>query len=526
LPISAQAKARISTALTENPDLNVLVPEAMVTLPGASTPTIGWLLLDNDSLEMIDVMENGLHMAVSYAVLAKFSKKVGSLIGGFGAGFIATTMGFWGSFFGAVPIDPADIGSVVAQAKQVAAEKGKEAEKVCKAKADKKWCTRGAQAGAAAGNAAVSRADPPLPEMQLNLPFDVTYPTTSASAVVNQTANLTGNTIAVNVTTPLVGVQRDATEEWSSAAANNFAFDSLTVGSADVYQGLTLLGSGTVSAAPASATAPAVATTDGSAIAVSLATSGTLSLHGAALPELAAGSNRLDYSAMLTGEAQYELILRGAVVSVGGNDYTGDLRLVTSDAVSLIGSGHTAAPSFAGSVATTTGSGGYTIADASGTVTVGGMPVLASSGFALGDAAGSASVTGSAGTDDAFVFSGTSDFYRLGLSSIASSTAAGGSVSFSASVGANVSDAYTMTVYAPTGWDVSIDTSGNVNVQSPVDAAAGAHEIVVFAQPSDAPDLAVSAVHVVTVSPVDGVQLDVFVDPTYTVPWGDEVVDV
>ena len=110
-----------------------------------------------------------------------------------------------------------------------------------------------------AGNAILAQADPPLPEMQLNLPFDVTYPTTSASAVVNQTASLAGNTVAVNVTTPLVGVHRENSEAWASAAENSFTFDSLSVGSAQVFQGLTLLGSGAVTAAPASAATPASA---------------------------------------------------------------------------------------------------------------------------------------------------------------------------------------------------------------------------------------------------------------------------
>ncbi len=355
--------------------------------------------------------------------------------------------------------------------------------------------------------------------MQLNLPFDVTYPTTSASAVVNQTASLAGNTVAVNVTTPLVGVHRENTEAWASAAENSFAFDSLSVGNAQVFQGLTLLGSGAVTAAPASAATPATAATNGNALDVSATASGSLSLHGPALPELAAGSNRAAYTPASAATSGYELALRNAVVSVGGNDYTGDLRLVTSDTVVLTGRGPTAAPNFAASMSFNTTNGGFTAATASGTATVGGNAAPVANGFALGDAAGSGSA---AGAGDTFTFNGTADFYTLALSSDASNVPAGGSANFSASVTANVSDAYTMTVYGPAGWDVSIDTGGQISAQSPVDAAAGAHEIVVFAQPAGAPDLAVSAVHVVTVSPVDGVQLDVFVDPTYTVPWGDK----
>ena len=71
---------------------------------------------------------------------------------------------------------------------------------------------------------------------------------------------------SVNVTTPLVGVHRSTSEAWASNAQNNLAFDNLWVADAQVYQGATLLGSGTVSAAPASAGSPGVATTDSSAI--------------------------------------------------------------------------------------------------------------------------------------------------------------------------------------------------------------------------------------------------------------------
>ncbi|MCZ7666653.1 MAG: hypothetical protein M5U34_05180 [Chloroflexi bacterium] len=48
-------------------------------------------------------MENGQHMAVAYAGLAKFSQKAGSFIGGFTAGFFSYTMGFWIGFFGQMP---------------------------------------------------------------------------------------------------------------------------------------------------------------------------------------------------------------------------------------------------------------------------------------------------------------------------------------------------------------------------------------------------------------------------------------
>lgn len=85
---------------------------------------------------------------------------------------------------------------------------------------------------------------------------------------MNQTAAWCAD-VLINVTTPLVGVHGDVTEDWSSVAANSFAFESLTVGSADLYQGVTLLGSGVVAAVPASADVRAVATSDGNTVAVS-----------------------------------------------------------------------------------------------------------------------------------------------------------------------------------------------------------------------------------------------------------------
>ena len=87
----------------------------MVTLPGASEPTTGWIQVDQVTLDVVDVMENGQHTAaVEYDALAQFSVKIASFLGGFAAGFFGHTMGFWIGFFGAMPLGSQNIDAVIA----------------------------------------------------------------------------------------------------------------------------------------------------------------------------------------------------------------------------------------------------------------------------------------------------------------------------------------------------------------------------------------------------------------------------
>ena len=519
LPISDQAKARIAAALTENPNQYVIVPVQMITLPGATEPTIGWLQIDNDTLEVIDTMENGQHfVAGDYAVLAEFSKKAGSLIGGFTAGFFSHTMGFWIGFFGQMPLDGQDIGAVIAASKASAAAWGHRAEKACVKKSDKKWCARGVTYGNALGAAIIGQADPPLQETLFVLPLDQPQTTAQAAITLTQPATLIGQTVAANVATGAVGLSGTATHDWTTTGQNNFTFDNLSVNSASLYQNGLLVGSGAVTAVPATTGSPASAQAT-SGVTVSGTANGRLVLHAPAVANLGGGSQFNSFDFALDAAGNYTLALQGATATLNGTPYSGDLEIVTNAPAQLTGTGATAVPNFATTAAFTPAGGGFTIAAATGTLTVGGSAVSPANGFALGNVNSQGTVT-PAGNSDNFSFNGIADFFRVSLSSATSTTPAGTSTNFTAAIDANFSDTYTLTVHAPAGWDVTISPAGQITAQPPIGAAADDYTLIVSAQSATHPDLFATARHVVTVTAVDGVSVSVAPDPTLTIPWG------
>ena len=518
LPLSDQAKARISTALADNPNLYILVPAEMVTLPGASAPTIGWIQVDQVTLDVVDVMENGQHTAaVEYDALAQFSVKIASFLGGFAAGFFGHTIGFWIGFFEAMPLGSQNIDAVIAAAKATAAEWGGKAEEACNDKADEEWCKRGTAAGNALG-AAVIGDDPPLQAALFNLPVDVPASTGQASATVAEAASLSGNGVSANLTIALVGAHGSADYAWTTTAATNFSFDQLTLSAAQVYSGGVLLTSGPLTAAPA-ADGPAVAQVLGGVFVTGLAT-GSLALHAPALDDLGAGDQWANYAFELDAAGSYTLTLTGATVNVNGTLYTGDLKLVTSSPTTLTGAGATAVPDFAATLAVAAAGTGFTVADASGTLTVGGNPAPAANGFALGNASGTASVTPAGASADNFAFNGSADFFAVTLDSASSTIPADGTASFDADLAANFSGTYTVTVFAPEGWNVTVDSAGLVTAAPPLGAAPDDYVLIVTAQSVAYPALFASAEHTVTLTGVDGVQVSVALDPLITVPWG------
>lgn len=518
LPISDQAKARITTAITDNPNKYVLVPVEMVTIPGADEPTIGWLEIDNETLEVIDTMENGQHMvAVSYSALAEFSVKAGSFIGGFSAGFFGHTMGFWIGFFGQMPLGNQDIGAVIASSKSTANEWGEKAKDACHEKADAEWCERGVAAGNAIGSAILAKADPPVQEMLFVLPLDPLETSEETAVTLSQSATLAGS-VNANVSTQMIAVTGPTAHNWTAVAHNSFIFDSLNVGSADLYQNGSLVGSGAVTAVPNHTDSPTSAQTDGTAVTISGSSEGALTLYAPGLTDLGGGS-QLDASSLSLNGANITLSLTNATATVNGTDYDGNLEIVTSSPVQLDGAGATAVPNFATNASFTPNAGGFMAATATGSLTVGGSNVSAANGFALGNVQDAGTLTPN-GSDDSLVFNGNADFFALELSSDSSTTPADTAVNFNASIEANFSDDYTLSVHAPAGWDVSLNGSGQVTAQPPIGAAVGDYTLILTAQSDTYPDLFVSAEHLVSVTAVDDVTVAVALDPVFTVPWG------
>ncbi|PDV97447.1 FG-GAP-like repeat-containing protein [Candidatus Chloroploca asiatica] len=109
LPISAEAKARITEALTRNPALVAIMPTRPVMLEGQAR--FGWLEIDQNNGQTRDVSEDGMHVAlVDYAFLAvgMDTKWMFAFIG-FWHGYFAYALSFVGAILSEMPIADDDL---------------------------------------------------------------------------------------------------------------------------------------------------------------------------------------------------------------------------------------------------------------------------------------------------------------------------------------------------------------------------------------------------------------------------------
>ncbi|MGB0383411.1 MAG: FG-GAP-like repeat-containing protein [Ardenticatenaceae bacterium] len=156
-----------------------------------------------------------------------------------------------------------------------------------------------------------------------------------------------------------------------------------------------------------------------------------------------------------------------------------------------------------------------------GALQVGSESVSVPNGVAIAGYSANVSITeASATTDQVELASSQADFFTLDLSADTSTTNPVTAITFQANISANFDDTYTMTVEGPDGWHVEIDTTGVMTATPPLGAAEGAYTILVVAQSSSYPDLFVSALHAVTVTSYEGMELSVNPDLLITMPWG------
>lgn len=525
LNISEEAKARIISALADNNRKFIIIPESEVTIPGTD-PMVGWLEIDSDTLETIDVMENGQHMAATqYAILGKFGQKISSLVGGFGAGFVGSTFGFWVGFFQTINAGGDGL-QALANGKASAKRYGEMGKKACNKKSDKKMCKAGAAAGMSVGMSIISDADPPVQDTYMVLPFDYPEVNETSSALVNAPAGIAGNTITVNTDTNLSAIHGTFDASWDTSTANSYAFDSLTISSADVYSGGILIDSGAIVAVPAGDNPTSTAQSDATNLTVSGTMTGSTSHHALATNPIGAGSDWTAYDLDLTPAGTTDLTIENVLLDVNGTLYSGDFVLQTNQIAELTGFGTSSAPNHSANMTATATDNGYTVFAPTSNPTVGGGSVSAPNGFALGNANGTATVSASVAMSDTFDFNGTADFFTLDLSATSSVIASGSATNFDALINANFTDDYTTTIYAPAGWDTTLDTNGQITAQTPLGLTAGTYRLLISARSETYPDLYVTAIHTVTVTDSDGVVVAVALDPVYTVPWGPYGSDV
>jgi hypothetical protein len=534
LPISEEARGRIMAAVSSGK--SVLVPGQMVMVDGQST--IGWLEIDPTGYTSF-VTEDGRHALTAVENAA--------LIGAFGAMFAA----FIGALGAMLAATIAAVGAIIAAAITVRGFSGSRGDGFDSTQFTEQLPVTGEQmpftkivlAMAAGVRSARVQCDSacaeieellvamgiagafvspqtPLPPAWLGgLPLTADSPDSIASLFASPTT--AGTNLTVNATTGLAAFNGLSGLDWSSSAAHAFAFDNLTATNASVYESDgTLLGTGT-----ASATSSRPAAVVGSNLMADISGSGSAGFYAAAAAGLGTGNNWQSYSADLTATQPYTVTLEKSTVIVGGNTFTGSLYLVVNGTTSLDGSGPAGAANFAAATSLQTQNGGLMLGPAAGTFQVNGQPVDVSNGVAVGGYSGPITVAEAGATTDLVTFTGTADFFTLALSPATSTTGPNSAVIFDAEVESNFSDVYTLTVDAPNGWTTTIDTNGQVTAVPSVGAAPDDYFLLVAVQSGDYPDLFASAVHTVTITAVEDMEMAVSEDGAITVPMGEVLND-
>jgi hypothetical protein len=541
LDISDEAKARILTAIQGGSA--IIVPTSTVSIGGVET--VGWWQVDPITGETVGVMEDGSHAsfaenALTWRTLELFSISKKTLaLAAFVVAAIALVVGAlyctlklvrWMQGFSFSLPDLCKLGllnhlpaacfmiAIVAFASALIASKIKDEEVKHQAEA---IALKIAGLDVLCAGAAWwhhRHGDPPLPSSCLDVPTFYRAVPTATSSLASTSSYLDQNVMA-DAIAPFATLTSSFQSTWFFTTQNTLKVTALSAPNTVLYDSPgTLLGTGTIHATPLLSTTVTLA--QGTPLHIALSGHGSASTYAPALPGLAAGTDWLTYTAQLTSTQPYTLILYDAAVTVNGAEaYTGDFTLVVTGATVITGSGHTAAPNFAGSAAMQATGADLQLGPA--TLLAGGLPFDASNGFALAGYTGPITISEYSPDLDLVELNGSFDqSLALTLDPAASTIAPVQSTAFDAVIASNLDDTYTVTVEGPPGWNVEISDTGAIVATPPPGAAPGDYTLLVTAQSVSRPALIASALHTVTTTPYSGLEMDVAPDPLITVPWG------
>lgn len=351
----------------------------------------------------------------------------------------------------------------------------------------------------------------PIPDEQFQIP-QTTRPISVVKAV--------NGTISIDAATNFVSLENLLKTKWKQEASHYLDFDNIYIVSGTFTDELGQAVAGSLDVTTIKEPG-LLHFRVSSLVSKNLDSIGSQSYYASALSGLGAGNNWISYTLSLTSTAPYTLTIEDAIVTVNNTDtYTGSFTIVTSEPTTIQGSGHTAAPNFADSVSIQAQDSQLTLGPATGSILVGGQPLDASNGLALAGYTGPITITEATTMTDQVELNGNADFFTLHLSPNSSITDPNTAVTFQTVIDANFDDTYTTTVEAPVGWDVQLSATGVVTAAPPLGATPGDYAILVTAQSSQYPDLFVSAIHTVSTTDFEGMQMAVAEDPLITVPVG------
>jgi uncharacterized membrane protein/transglutaminase-like putative cysteine protease len=525
LTIPADAKTLISQALALGE--YVIVPSSTVLVAGQSA--IAWYEIDPNTGATVGVMENGEHGALEDYTAAQFVAESKSPVASFLLGVITgVDVGtFEKIVFYLVGVAVNGAYSKTTVLRYAVAAKQIYSVLIAKAKAlyaalsslpypKARIFATGFLLGATIGGALST--DPPIAPYLSDPNFHLLPPTPNTFQG-SQTVAASLSSGAVQASIDLAGIeaQGQLKTSWMSQSTGTFQATTLNAASATV-RGATgnTIGSGAVSlkgAVPAnfSITGTGQYTTSGQ---------GSIAVYGPAETSLGISGDWLNYTASVLGAVTITLAVPAGALLLSGQPLPAGTYIITTSSATLSGSGTTSAPSFSGKASITASGGAVNLGPGSGSLAVGGKPLDPESGATLDGYTGTIVVLAGSGGTDAVSLAGTAgNVLELTTNPAIVTTNQNTPVKLATDVATSLAGTFNLTVNAPSGWTVTVDSQGKVSATPAPGVQGGTFAIQLIAQSQADSNLIAQATVDMTVTPTQpGISLAVNPDPEYTVP--------
>ncbi len=460
--------------------------------------TTAWFNLDPTTGEEVAESEDGGHQAITEAIVVDETED--SYI----VGYVYQSVEAWD-----IQIEEASISKAYIQAVKDGVQKFAPYDLV-------------APLFAAAFVFARAAGDPPLAPlvMDLNLPF-VTSNASSFSLEKSEQATQANGSVGGTVQPDSLTASGSLRATWASATTGTILVSSLGAARTTVVDSAgTTVGSGPLTL---SSQIPASASISGTTQ-WSLAGQGSLAFYGPAWKSLGASGDFQNYTATVTGNVSIALTVLAGALTLSGQPLPAGTYTITTNSATLSGSGTMSSPNFAGTASITATNGTVNIGPGTGTLSVSGKQLDPTDETTLDGYNGTVTVSASGNGADSVSLSGSAG----NLLQVAASPQPGGGglvtdrstpISFAADVQTSLADTYSITVNAPQGWTVSIDSNGNVTATPAPGLQSGTYPVQIIAQSQQDSNLEAQTTVDVTISPTQpGMNFTVAPDTQFTVP--------
>ncbi len=307
---------------------------------------------------------------------------------------------------------------------------------------------------------------------------------------------------------------------WSTQSTNSFQADTVNVpiGAVVGSDGSTV-GSGEVDLTSSDTLQCTVSGIPGVAY---LATGdGSLSLYGPAESSLGVSGDWQNYTATVTGNVSITLTVPAGVLTLNGTAVPAGTYTITTSSATLSGSGNTSSPNFSGSVSITSTNCTINLGPGSGNLSVGGKPLDQDDETTLDGYSGTINVSANGNGTDSVLFNGNAgNVLQVTTTPATLTTDQNTPITFATNVKTSLADTYNLSVNAPTGWTVTIDSSGNVTATPAPGLQSGTYSIQIIAQSQTDSNLEAQTTVEVTITPTQpGIRFTVATDSQLTVPF-------